>query len=182
MSTDKERLRREMKRLRAEAGERALRDGRICEALFALPQFAAARSVFLYNAFGSEAGTAGVAARLRAEGRRVLYPRVCGRDMFLVPDEGQGFAPGAFGIPEPLGAVTDELPQVCVLPLLAADKSFRRLGYGGGFYDRWLARSGGGVFKVGIGYDFQLLDEIPAEAHDVLLDAVVTDARVLLRG
>ena len=78
--------------------------------------------------------------------------------------------------------MTDELPQVCVLPLLAADKSFRRLGYGGGFYDRWLARNGGGVFKVGVGYDFQLLDEIPAEAHDVLLDAVVTDARVLLRG
>ena len=70
MSTDKERLRREMKRLRAETGERALRDGRICEALFALPRFAAARSIFLYNAFGSEAGTAGVAARLRAEGPR----------------------------------------------------------------------------------------------------------------
>lgn len=71
--------------------------------------------------------------------------------------------------------------DVCVAPLLAADGQFRRLGYGGGYYDRYFAREGRGAFKIGICYDVQLIKTIPAEAHDARLDVIVTDKRVLRR-
>ena len=166
---------------RAAAALRAAADARICASVCSLPRFAAAETVFLYNAFGSEAGTSAIAARAKAEGKAVFYPRVRGREMELVRDEGQAFARGPFGIMEPAGPVEHVLPQFCVLPLLAADARFHRLGYGGGYYDRALAAWGDAAFKAGIGYDFQLLGTVPAEAHDVLTDALVTDARVLVR-
>ncbi len=182
MQTDKNALRAQMKALRAQAEDRPSRDVLLAENLFALAQVRAAKSVFLYNSFGAEADTSRILLRLLAEGKRVLFPRVDGRDMVAVP-YGGGWRKGAFGIEEPLGERAEEEAELCVLPLLAADEQFHRLGYGGGFYDRYLSRpETEGMFRVGLCYDFQLLPHIVSEAHDVLLDAIVTDRRVLVRG
>ena len=101
--------------------------------------------------------------------------------MLAVRYEGGGLRAGRFGVSEPAGEETADKPDVCILPLLAADGQFRRLGYGGGYYDRYLSRKGKNMLKIGICYDFQLVGEVPSEEHDVLLDALVTDARVIVR-
>lgn len=181
MLPDKGALRIQMKAVRAAVEGRAEKDARICARLLSVRQVAESESCFLYRSFGQEASTRGIAAELARRGKRIYYPRVCGREMLLVRDAGQGFAAGAYGIEEPLGAAEQIVPDVAVLPLLAADRQLRRLGYGGGFYDRFLAQAPH-IFKIGICYHAQLLEEIPAEAHDVPLDALVTERELLLRA
>jgi len=62
-----------------------------------------------------------------------------------------------------------------LVPGLAFSKDRHRLGRGGGFFDRLLAGRAKDAFKLGVGFSFQLLDTVPTEAHDILMDAIVTD-------
>ena len=178
---DKRELRRRMKAVRAKIAERDAADAAICAAVLAMPEVAEAESVFVYKSFGTEADTGGIIAALLRAGKAVYLPRVNGAEMCAVRYTGQALARGAYGIEEPCGAPFAGCPQVCLTPLLAADEDFRRLGYGGGYYDRYFAREGRAAYKIGICYDRQRIKSIPAEEHDALLDAVVTDKRVLRR-
>lgn len=179
-SAEKTRLRGEMKALRAACKDRPLRDDEICRHFFSVPKIVGADSFFVYNALAGEAATGNILARLLAENKKVYLPRTECKEMFAVRWEGQALQKGAFGIYEPGGEPFFGEIDVCVLPLLAADGQFYRLGYGGGYYDRFL--SGKNIFKVGLCYDFQLTGRVPHEPHDIRLDALVTDKRILLRG
>jgi 5-formyltetrahydrofolate cyclo-ligase len=91
--------------------------------------------------------------------------------------------PGPFGAQVP--ATGDWLqPELLIVPLLAFDAAGRRLGYGGGFYDRTLAalRARGPVRAIGLAYAAQQVGEVPADATDQPLDAIVTEAGVLRPG
>lgn len=174
-------LRAEMKARRASLADRGLRDSKIFENLFSCPAFADAEGVFIYCSLAEEADTRRIIRELLARGKKVYLPRTEGKEMLAVRYEGGGLRAGRFGVSEPAGEETADKPDVCILPLLAADGQFRRLGYGGGYYDRYLSRKGKNMLKIGICYDFQLVGEVPSEEHDVLLDALVTDARVIVR-
>ncbi|MBO5525582.1 MAG: 5-formyltetrahydrofolate cyclo-ligase [Clostridia bacterium] len=128
---------------------------------------------FVYRSFGSEASTDKLIHSLVRLGKRVVTPRIEGTDMFAV-EEGTLFK-NRYGIWESDGAIYRGIIDVAVIPLLAADRTGRRLGYGGGFYDRFLSRTP--CVKVGLCYEEQLLDEIPSESHDVLLDFVCTEQK-----
>ena len=95
---------------------------------------------------------------------------------------GQPFARGPFGIEEPVGEGEDVRPDVCVLPMLAADKACRRLGYGGGYYDRYLSQREFRGVKVGVCYAHQLVETLPVEPHDVAMDCVVTECATYVPG
>jgi 5-formyltetrahydrofolate cyclo-ligase len=86
---------------------------------------------------------------------------------------------GPFGASIPVSTVR-VVPQIVILPLLAFDASGHRLGYGGGFYDRTLQalRAAGSVHAVGFAYDAQVVEQVPTEATDQPLDAIVTDAGI----
>lgn len=93
-----------------------------------------------------------------------------------------GWSRRRFGIWEPVGPATDPgVIDLALVPGLAFTRAGHRLGRGKGYYDRFLAQLRPGCFKCGIGYDFQLVDELPTEPHDVPLDAVVTPAGVYRR-
>ena len=79
-------------------------------------------------------------------------------------------------------AVDPEKIDVVVSPGLAFDRRGHRLGYGGGYYDRYLARLHAHASRVGIGFAVQLLDEVPAEETDQPVDVVVTDRGVIRVG
>ncbi len=182
MSITKNELRRIMKARRAAAQDRLLCDEKILHNLLSLEMFSAGKRYFVYKSFGAEADTSQLVAELLRRGKEVYLPRTCGKEMVLVRYEGQAFVQGAYGIAEPVGAASNALPDVCVLPMLAGDADCRRLGYGGGYYDRFLANQGKTALKIGICYDFQIVDKIPAEGHDVPADAIVTDARIFRRA
>lgn len=114
----------------------------------------------------------------------VFFPTVEDRSLrFVRADASSRFAPGAFGIPEPVDRSVP-LPQkdtVVCLPGTAFDTRGGRLGRGQGFYDRFLASRK--AVKIGIAWDFQLLESpLPLSPADVPMDIIVTDSRILETG
>lgn len=140
-------------------------DRAIFEAFFGA--FSKYDSFFIYRSFSTEARTDLIINGLLETGKRVYLPRVEGESIVAVPYFGGALREGAFGIPEPSGQAFTGEADVTVVPLLAVNPRGFRLGYGGGFYDRYL--DGRRTLKVGMGYGFQM-EEFEEEAHDVPLN------------
>ena len=111
-------------------------------------------------------------------------PAVVGRGRPLVFRRwrpGDTLIEAGFGLHEPAGSAAPLTPRIVVAPLLAVDPAGRRLGYGGGYYDRTIAalRRDGEVVAVGIGYDVQIRPGVPAGRGDMRVDWVVSDQRII---
>ena len=133
-----------------------------------------------YWPVGEEADIRPLMTALDQRGHRVALPRVMRRAAplrFLRWRPGDPLAPGFGAIPEPAADGEVIEPAVLLLPLLAFDGSGRRLGYGGGFYDRTLAalRARTRIEAIGIAYSDQEVDSLVAADHDEHLDWVVTE-------
>lgn len=139
--------------------------------------FALADNILLYHSLPDELSTREFLDRW--SGRKRFYlPRVNGLNLEILPYDRSHMAMGSFRIEEPQGDDTTDVSQIelIVVPAIAYDTKGNRVGRGKGYYDRLLANSH--ATKVGVGYDFQLLDEdIPAEPHDVAVDMVITESR-----
>jgi 5-formyltetrahydrofolate cyclo-ligase len=112
-------------------------------------------------------------------GHRVLLPETPRRGnplIFRHWQPGMEMLRERFGTFRPTGAVG--IPEVVLVPLLAFDRAGRRLGYGGGYYDRTLAGLPG-VRTIGCAFAAQELDEVPVDAYDARLDAVATERCVI---
>ena len=173
-------LRTYMKRRRGENENRDVKESLLVENFFA-GGFAEKESFFVYLSFSSEAPTDKLISRLLKAGKTVYAPRVEGRDMEAVLF-GEDFTLSERGIREPVGQAYRGKIDVAVLPLLAADERGGRLGYGGGYYDRFL-RAHPETLAVAYCFDFQLVREVPCEPHDKRADWIVTDKRIIeVRG
>lgn len=144
-------------------------------ARLALAAFGDFPSFFVYLSISSETGTEKLIAELKKRGKTVCAPRLFGKEMRSVPLEGI-LEKGAFDIPEPAGE--EELTcAVAFTPLLAADEEGYRLGYGGGYYDRYFSAHPK-ILRVGLCYEGQRTDKLPREDTDMRLDALVTERGV----
>ena len=133
---------------------------------------------FVYLSYSSEARTDLLVESLLAQGKRVFAPRVIGEEMEVV-EIGEDFSLSEMGIREPIGDAYDGEMDVVVMPLLAVDKQVNRLGYGGGYYDRYLQKNKD-VFTVGYAYDMQVVEKVPCEKTDIKISAIVTERRKIL--
>lgn len=132
-----------------------------------------------FAAIRDEINPADLMVWLHAEGMRLALPVMVGKGQALVM---RAWAPGdameaaAWGIAEPMADKPEVDPDVVLVPLLAFDANGYRLGYGGGFYDRTLAklRAKKRVTAVGVAYDEQKVDAVPVESYDQRLDWVLT--------
>ncbi len=132
-----------------------------------------------FAAIRDEINPAPLMVWLQAEGFRLALPVMQGRDKPLLMrswSPGDMMAPAAWGIAEPLDDKPTLEPDVVLVPLLAFDERGHRLGYGGGFYDRTLRRLRKlkPIVAVGLAYDEQKVDAVPAESYDEKLDWVLT--------
>ncbi len=171
-------------RRRALAAEEARSAGRLAQqALMLTGEFAEARVIGLYAPVHNEVETAEVMRKALASAKIVLFPAVCRVGLeFRRIDDPSELRKGAFGIPEPAESCTVHSPDkadLIVVPGVVFDMGGRRIGYGKGYYDRVLHRMEGSGRLVGFCYDFQLVEEIPREPHDVRMDMVVTERRVI---
>lgn len=161
------------------------KDERIGTRVARLPEFKAAKTLLLYAPIHGEVDTHGIFERARQHGKQVAFPRVNGEllEAVLVKDWAE-LQRGNFGVLEPAARkrLTIAKIDVVFVPGIAFDLKGHRLGYGKGFYDRFLARLKPGAEKIGLAYEFQVVDSLPVETHDVDLDAVVTEKRVLRFG
>lgn len=119
-----------------------------------------------------------ILVRLMDSGRIVILPVVTGADEPLdlrVWEQGEALYEAGFGTLAPSEQAPRAEPDLVLMPLLGFDKHGTRLGYGGGYYDRTLAQMTKKPKLIGLAFAVQELDEIPREAHDVPLDAVITE-------
>lgn len=136
-----------------------------------LAAFGGYSSFFIYNSFSSEADTSGIISGLLSENKRVYLPRVDGGFLVAVAYSDKQ-EKGAYGIFEPQGEAFCGETEVTVIPLLAVNEKGYRIGYGKGYYDKYLKDRH--TLKVGLGYSFQI-EKFTADAWDIPLDFFVCE-------
>ncbi len=146
--------------------------------LYATEAWKSAASVWTYVSVKDEVDTRSLIARALAEGKRVAVPRVTGTSLvFYEFTAFEALQEGYHQLPEPPadGRRAFDPEALVILPGLAFSEEMDRIGYGGGFYDRFLAAEPGHSL-VALCYDFQMLDHLEVEDHDIPVDVVITDA------
>lgn len=150
--------------------------------LLATELFAAAQSLALYSPVRNETATNKVFDVACRQGKQVYYPRVTGdRLHFVQINSPAQLVSGSFGVLEPAANLrnSQQTPELILVPGIAFDRRGHRLGYGRGFYDRYLACCSDQVVRVGFAYSFQLCDALPVGAGDQPVDALVTDTQTI---
>jgi len=149
--------------------------------LFVLPEYRAASVVLFYASFRSEVETHRIIRRALSEGKRVALPRVKGKqlELFEIANFDRDVSPGAWGIPEPEGGMPAKLKDIglVVVPGAAFDEQGNRIGYGAGFYDKLLPLYTGKT--VALAFELQIVPEAPADSHDIPMQKIVTEKRVI---
>ncbi|NLG83265.1 MAG: 5-formyltetrahydrofolate cyclo-ligase [Firmicutes bacterium] len=152
--------------------------------LLSLPEVQLARVVGLYADFRGEVPTARLALLLCRAGKTLAFPAVIPwekRLVFRCVRDRRDLVVGTYGIREPrpdVPSIARRALDVVVVPGVGFDRRGYRLGYGAGYYDRFLRTVRPDCFKVGLAYACQMVPVLPAEAHDLRLDAVVTEEGV----
>ncbi|MDO5526795.1 MAG: 5-formyltetrahydrofolate cyclo-ligase [Prevotella sp.] len=148
----------------------------VVERLKANSQFSHARTLFIYSSLSDEVDTTTLLDSLALCGKTVVLPKVVdAENMELRLYTGrEDLAVGSYSIMEPTGKLFTALHDidVAVVPGMAFDRNGHRLGRGKGYYDRILAQMPQ-AYKIGICFDFQLMENIPHDAHDVSMDEVI---------
>lgn len=180
-------LRRRMRALRLAVPDASAAAAAAARRIEASPAFRDARRIAVYVAVGGEISTAPLISACRAAGKTVLLPRVPhGADAleFAPFACGDALRAGRYGVPEPDGAAVALGPSdLVVLPGLAFDAEGRRLGTGGGWYDRTFARRARdeGPRLVGLAFHVQIVEAVPHGPWDRCVDEVATE-RAWVRG
>lgn len=141
--------------------------------------FMLADNILMYHSLPDELETVRFLKKWSGK-KRFFLPRVAGVNLELLPYDETHLAEGYGHIQEPTGneVFPIEKIEVIIVPGVAFDRKGRRLGRGKGFYDRLLGESK--AIKIGVGYEFQLVDEVPSEAHDVPMDIVITEKATII--
>ena len=147
-----------------------------------LETYARAGTIGCYVSVKNEVDTKGIILDALSKGKRVSVP-LTGPEGALSHVEIRSLdelKPARFGLLEPSTSNTDEICpgelDLVVVPGVGFDKSCNRIGFGAGYYDRYLEQVP--ASKVGLAYDFQILEEVPTESHDVQLDIVITQSSI----
>lgn len=171
---DKKELRKKYTKVRAEVEDKDLKDKLIRKNLRELDLYKKTKSVFVFISYRSEVDTKGIIEDILADGKKLLVPLVKGSQMIAVEVKGiDDLEPNKMGILEPKSGeeVTDV--DLTITPGLAFDKAGYRLGYGGGYYDKFFAKVD--TIRMGIGYYDQVVESLVHEDYDKPLEYLLTD-------
>lgn len=171
---DKKELRKKYTKARAEVEDKEGKDKLIRKNLRELDIYKKAKSVFVFISYKSEVDTRGIIEDILADGKKLLVPLVKGSEMIAVEVKGiDDLEPNKMGILEPKSG--DEVTDVdlTITPGLAFDKRGYRLGYGGGYYDKFFAKVD--TIRMGIGYSDQYVESLVHEDYDKALEYLLTE-------
>lgn len=143
--------------------------------LFATEQYRQAKTLYGYLPYNQEVRTVPILEQALRDGKRVAVPKVYGDEMrFLYMEDLSLVEKSGFGIPEPIadGPVAMEEDALILMPGLAFDSRGNRMGYGGGYYDKYLQAQPNHP-TVALCYDFQMLARLDTQEHDVPVDLVL---------
>ena len=174
---DKKQLRKEIREKKRAMTEAQIEEkSRRLGQLFADSElYRKAKTIYGYLPYNQEVRTVPMLLRALADGKRVAVPKVYGDEMkFIYLDDFSAVEKGYAGIPEPVAdePVADDETALVLMPGLAFDPQGHRIGYGGGFYDKFLAKEPNHP-TLALCYDFQMLPELKTEEFDIPVDQVL---------
>ncbi len=143
-------------------------------------RFAEAKCIALYVEKGNEVSTMFLRqALVKLNGKEIALPVTDGHHLaFYHFEKSTGLKPGNFGILEPAAkAPLVHEPSIIIVPGVAFGLCMHRLGYGKGYYDRYLAESA--AYRIGVCYDFQVVERLPSHENDQRMDEILTDKRII---
>ena len=156
---------------------------RVADRFIELPEVVGARTVMAFWSFGSELPTMPLIERLLGAGVRLALPRIDDGELHARTwAAGEPMTETTFGAREPAaGEPVDPVEiDVVATPAVAFDRMGRRVGYGGGFYDRFFPRTRDDALRAGVGFGLQLMDEaLPGGPFDLRVDVVVTESETV---
>lgn len=181
---DKAALRRELLRQRkhTEPAQKAAIDRAIAVNVLQTEQYQHSKTLFIYYSTAEEIDTHAIIADALAHGKRVCLPK-CLPGHVMQPraiTSENDLTEQTFGIPEPgvhCAVVPPEEIDLCLIPALACDMTGARLGYGGGFYDRFLPQTS--AYHMVLCAQSRILPHVPAEPHDIRCGCIVTEQEVV---
>ena len=156
----------------------------ITEKLLSMDCIQQASTIMLYLDFNNEVKTDQLITKLISLRKTVTSPVTIKDERKLIPYEiinlKEGINIGTYGIREPNKDLSNEIDvkniDVLIVPAVAYDKNCYRLGYGGGYYDRFIEHLRDDAITIGIAFDLQLFDSIPKEEHDAQLNYIITES------
>lgn len=159
---------------------------KIIDKLISLDDYKNSHTVFIYMSFGNEVITYDLIKTMISEGKRVVIPYTDTKNTVLIPSEikslEEDLVLNSFGYYEPvfekIKTVEPEEFDLIVNPGVVFDRQLNRVGYGKGYYDRILVRKRNGVKAVAVAFELQVLDEVPAEVHDIKMDMIITEENI----
>ena len=188
MAETKKEIRKEIKRLRADHSDEWIAAESLAAAgiLTGLLEYRDAPVVLAYVDCKHEVGTSAIIEAALRDGKRVAVPKVAGKVMnfFYISSLENDLEDGYYGIREPVEGLApadgdaDTEGSIIIMPGVAFDESRHRVGYGGGFYDRYL-EAHKTLKTVALAFEFQIRDEVPFEEFDILPEKIVTEKRVI---
>lgn len=154
----------------------------ICRKIVSCEQFVQAESILLYLDFNHEVETGLIWEKAQKMRKHVAAPRLIGSQMVFARIQSEkDLIPGKWGIPEPKKNCPvireHDSRTVVIMPGVAFDCSRNRIGYGGGYYDRYFAGYDS-VYKIAAAYDLQIVEQVPAEPFDLKPDCIVTESHI----
>jgi len=171
---------------RAPPAFRAAASAAIGTSIAARGDFCAAKTVLLTLSFGSEWDTLPLLLTALEQGKTVVLPRVDATartlELCRLTEPSRDVVPGYRGIPEPnarCALIGVEAIDWVLVPGVAFDAAGRRLGYGGGYYDRLLPALRSDASRIAGAFELQLVDRVPAAPHDAPVQRIVTESRTL---
>jgi 5-formyltetrahydrofolate cyclo-ligase len=168
------------------ASDRQRKSLAAADRLWQLDRLSLIHTLFIYVSFRSELETLPLIRRLLSAGKQVAVPLTRTSpprlEAFLLGDPDRDLRPGYCSIPEPdparLLRVEPATIEAVILPGSVFDRQGGRLGYGGGYYDRFLATAAPAALRIGLAFELQVVAAVPLEPHDERLDLLVTEEGV----
>lgn len=184
LKLQKQKMRASMKAIRQQLTDayKSQADQKIAEQVVLLEEFKQAKTVFCFVSVDDEIDTHPILDRVLRSGKKLAVPRCQGRgcmEAYEIQSYDQ-LQPGFYGIPEPVRAcrsVSRQAIDFAIVPCLTCDSAGRRLGYGGGYYDRFMEKK---TYPAAvICRERMLYEQIPAEDHDTVMDLVITEKQII---
>ena len=174
---DKTQLRKEIREQKRAMTKEDIccRSQRLCEKFLQSDAYRNAKTIYGYLPYNQEVQTWEALRQAMLDGKQVAVPKVCGDEMkFIYITDFSQIDAGYCGIPEPVAnePVAEDQTALVLMPGLAFDREGHRIGYGGGFYDRFLSSEPDHP-TLALCYDFQIRENLPTEEFDIPLDTVI---------
>jgi 5-formyltetrahydrofolate cyclo-ligase len=183
MSVEKQAIRRDLRERRRGLSAALVEAASVavCAQLRTFPPFQAAASVVAYLSHEKEISIIPLLEEILRSERRLYLPSTAIDERFVRWHAGAPLTSGKGGVPEPAAGVPEVpvTPAIVLIPVVAWDARGARLGRGGGFYDRTLAKLTEGFTRVGLAYELQEFAELPRDEWDVSMHYVITERRVV---